>query len=171
MSDWIPKVGDLLSGAKIVGCDGVEEWFSFPRYRVIGWTSDITRMAVEVLNERGEVVGISGFHKKDVINKGQVAEYPLTVSQADKYHDEQIDILQRMVAGKSKGNLSVGGSLSTSIAKGLYDINVRVLADDEVIVKPLSGEQKRKIRSEAYSSDYAVFALIDAIQRELGVIK
>lgn len=52
------KLGTLLAGGKIIGSDGVKEWFNFPRYRVVAIHYKKQVMFLEVLNPEGEILSI-----------------------------------------------------------------------------------------------------------------
>ncbi len=56
-----PKLGQLLKGAKAVSCSGVEEWFDFPRYRVVGFHYKEPMFFVETLNRDQEIIGYERF--------------------------------------------------------------------------------------------------------------
>ena len=52
----LPSVGMKLMGGKVFGGEGVEQWFSFPRYIVCAHHSDGIRFFVDVLNPNGKVI-------------------------------------------------------------------------------------------------------------------
>lgn len=57
-NDWyekgeLPPVGEKLKGASRVSCRGVEDWFDFPRYRVVAHHSNGKTFFVEVLDDNG----------------------------------------------------------------------------------------------------------------------
>lgn len=76
--------------------------------------------------------------------------------QTDKYREEQIF------------NLDIALHMKQTVSgQDLYNAGCRVLAPDERIVKPLTDGQKTALKFEYTGS---ILMLIDAVQRELGVI-
>lgn len=53
------KVGDLLLGGKVFGGFGIEEWFDFPRYKVVALHEFEPIMFLETLNPDGEKIGFT----------------------------------------------------------------------------------------------------------------
>lgn len=64
-----------------------------------------------------------------------------------------------------------GHSIIDHQAHYLYTSGYRKLKENEVIVKPLSDEQRSRIKEELRSYAATVEYAIDVVQRELGVIK
>jgi hypothetical protein len=54
----IPQVGDLLMGGKVFSSGGIQEWWPFPRYRVVAFHYKEPIMFVEVLSSTQFVVGV-----------------------------------------------------------------------------------------------------------------
>jgi len=57
MSKRNVAVGDLLKGAWRISDEGVEEWFSFPRFKVVAIHMDKPIMFLETFNPQGETIG------------------------------------------------------------------------------------------------------------------
>jgi hypothetical protein len=57
MKDRTVVCGSLLQGCKLLSQEGVEEWFDFPRYRVVAIHMNGKLMFLETLNSEGEIIG------------------------------------------------------------------------------------------------------------------
>lgn len=53
------NVGDLLAGCKQISSSGIDEWFDFPRYKVVALHEFEPIMFLETLNPVGEKIGVT----------------------------------------------------------------------------------------------------------------
>ena len=68
------QVGDLLAGGKRFSNRGVDEWYDFPRYRVVGFHYAEPKMFVETINDSGKVIGTESFE----LGSTQYKKVPMT---------------------------------------------------------------------------------------------
>lgn len=154
MDKWMPEVGQECE--HLFG----KEW---KRALVIGETSQGMTVVEHMSIPSGAISVVSDKKKLRPIK-----------TAADKYRDEQIKKLKKIVACNALGVISVEGFAAEAIAVGLFENDCRILVDDERIVKPLTDEQ---IESMTKTFNHPIIDVsdrlretIDAVQRELGVI-
>ena len=92
---------------------------------------------------------------------------PIT-TETDKYRDEQIEQIENIACGFLPTDLTRYAAKNLSVL--LFENGCRIIAPDERIVKPLTDSQKRAVFEAHFKSVATSLELIDAVQRELGVI-
>jgi hypothetical protein len=121
--------GEYLKGAEVTSSKGVERWFDFNRYKVIGIHYCEPKFFAEVLNENHKVVGVTVLNLADVNKSWKFAEENRPQNREITTHTKVKDSVNAL----SVEDLFQQLRASETNHLGLGDIRLTVEQQDDVI--------------------------------------